>query len=580
MSRPKAKPIVVGSGKLTIGETAERDVQGKLHLEDVPMTKMGVGAGDTVSDDAEDNMFEATFTRLYGKMSWNEKARLFWLAATLFFIIGGYWLLRSIKDPIISTISGVESIPKAKMLSVVVVTFGVAIYNELYDRFEPHQLFYIIGGFYTVLFGIIGLMLMHPVYGIDNTDADPSRLLGWVSYCAIESFGSIGVTNFWAFANSVYDLERAKRSYGLLIACAQIGSVAGPTLVTQAASIGIPGLYFCGAACMGGSASMVFLYVQRFGTEKQVAEAAALAAGTAGGTKPAKKEKAGMLEGLYIIGRYTYVQGITAVSCIFMVEVTILDYAMKVLAKAKFEADHPGDPVKAVEAFAEFMGFFGQATNTLSFCLSLLGTSFVIRSLGLRTTLLLFPTLLLGAGALVYLYPSLELLFVVMLALKALSYALNNPCKELLYQPTSKAVKFKAKSWIDIFGQRGAKALGSVVTNFYADSAAMLLSNGMVVSMALSGGLLYVSNWIGGKFDQYTEAGYVVGADAEALAEQREAGADEPEVAAEKQTVLGAEGGGTSCAVDDNDNDDDDDDDDDEGDDVGSKGDSRTSVAV
>lgn len=127
------------------------------------------------------------------------------------------------------------------------------------------------------------------------------------------------------------------------------------------------------------------------------------------------------------------------------------------MAKRKFSEQFPDDPVAATEAFAQFMGFFGQATNTLSFCLSLLGTSFVIRNLGLKTTLLLFPCCLLAAGLAVYLHPSLELVFVVMLALKALSYALNNPCKELLYQPTSKSVKFKAKSWIDIFGQRGAK---------------------------------------------------------------------------------------------------------------------------
>ena len=47
-----------------------------------------------------------------------------------------------------------------------------------------------------------------------------------------------------------------------------------------------------------------------------------------------------------------------------------------------------------------------------------------------------------------------------MLLLKGFSYCLNNPCKEILYQPTSSSVKFKAKSWIDIFGQRGSKALG------------------------------------------------------------------------------------------------------------------------
>ena len=262
-------------------------------------------------------------------MSAEEKARLFWLAATLFFIIGGYWLLRSIKDPIIATINGVDAIPKAKMLSVVVVTVGVGIYNELYDRFQPHQLFYLIGGFYTIIFGLIGLTLAHPEYGIANTQVDPTRPLGWISYCAIESFGSIGVTNFWAFANSVYDLERAKKSYGLLIACAQLGSVLGPTLVTQAAFIGIPGLYFCGASCMGLMVMMVFLHVQRFGTGQSNQENS-FDMSSLKSTNPPKKDKAGILEGLFLVIKYPYVQGITAISCIFMVEVTILDYGMKV----------------------------------------------------------------------------------------------------------------------------------------------------------------------------------------------------------------------------------------------------------
>jgi AAA family ATP:ADP antiporter len=51
-----------------------------------------------------------------------------------------------------------------------------------------------------------------------------------------------------------------------------------------------------------------------------------------------------------------------------------------------------------------------------------------------------------------------------------MSYALNNPCKEMLYQPTSSSVKFKCKSWIDTFGARGCKATGSLVTNAFANS--------------------------------------------------------------------------------------------------------------
>merc|ERR1712071_533982 len=95
--------------------------------------------------------------------------------------------------------------------------------------------------------------------------------------------------------------------------------------------------------------------------------------------------------------------------------------------------------------------------------------------------------------------------------LKACSYALNNPTKEILYQPTSDAVKYKAKSWIDIFGARGSKAMGSVVTNAFSDSATDLVQNGSLVGMAVASFLIWNATFMGKKFEEYTETGFVVG---------------------------------------------------------------------
>lgn len=39
---------------------------------------------------------------------------------------------------------------------------------------------------------------------------------------------------------------------------------------------------------------------------------------------------AGVLEGFQLFMKYDYIKGIFAMSCLFMVEVTILDYTMKV----------------------------------------------------------------------------------------------------------------------------------------------------------------------------------------------------------------------------------------------------------
>jgi AAA family ATP:ADP antiporter len=166
---------------------------------------------------------------------------------------------------------------------------------------------------------------------------------------------------------------------------------------------------------------------------------------------------------------------------------------------------------EASNAIASFMGLFGVATNSLSFIFSLLGTSAIIRKLGLRLTLLLFPSLCLIVIIIVRYRPTLYVVFLAMILLKANSYALNNPTKEILYQPTSGAVRYKAKSWIDIFGARGSKALGSVVTNAFSDSAENLVANGSLVGMAVSCFLIWNARFMGKCFEEYTASGYIVG---------------------------------------------------------------------
>ena len=460
------------------------------------------------------------YARLYGDhLPPGEMMRTLSLATTLFFMIGGYWLLRSLKDPILTSLCGVSVIPKAKMLSVFVVLGVVSIYNRLLDSdLARHQLFYLFGTFYFVLFTIIALLLMHPTIGLPNAQPDPSRILGWVSYCAIESFGSVMVSLFWSFANSNFSLETAKASYGVMVAFAQLGSILGPTVVAQyAATVGVANIYLIGALCMLLLQCTMYMYVRTYGVqERNVAVASK------------SKPKAGVLEGLQLFWDHNYIKGIFAISCLFMVEVTIVDYTMKVLARDYFATLHPcelgmscyapetgdhGMSVEATQGFTMFMGIFGQATNTLSLFLSLFGTSAVIRYLGLRATLLLFPTLCLAVIIMVRIQPTLYVVFAAMMLLKASSYALNNPTKEMLYQPTSAAVKYKAKSWIDIFGARGSKALGSVVTNAFSDSAAHLVANGSLVGMAVASFLIWNARYMGKTFEEYTDSGYIVGED-------------------------------------------------------------------
>eukprot|EP00606_Chrysophyceae_sp_TOSAG23-5_P001634 GSChrysophyteH2.ASY1.ANO1.1409.1 assembled CDS len=380
--------------------------------------------------------------------------KVLWLSGTLFFVVGGYWLLRSLKDPIISAIDGVECIPMAKIVSLVAVFGLVIVYNKLLDVLPKHHLFYGMGVVYGVLFGIMGLLLYHPTIGLPNTEADSSRWLGWVSYVTIETFGSMVVQCYWALVN------------------ASVGSILGPSLATHADTFGIPFLYLCGSGTMFCMVTAMYFYVARFGPQK-----------------------GGILEGFYLLYQHEFVQGIFFISSLFMVNLTVIDYMMKVLALERYHGMYPDNPQAAGRNFASFMGYFGQTTNGISFL----------------ATLLAFPVLLGVCSTMVWISPTIWVVFGVMMLIKGMSYALNNPTKEILYQATSSSVKFKCKSWIDTFGQRSAKALGSLITNACASDIVDLNNYGFAVGALMSGALVYISKHMGDMFEQLQVDGVKVG---------------------------------------------------------------------
>lgn len=64
------------------------------------------------------------------------------------------------------------------------------------------------------------------------------------------------------------------------------------------------------------------------------------------------------------------------------------------------------------------------------------------------------------------------------------------------------AISFKAKAWIDVFGVRTAKAVGSVVTSVAKDNPDALVKIGSVPSWIVSVVLLLISVHMGHTFER------------------------------------------------------------------------------
>ena len=380
---------------------------------------------------------------LWGNLSDEEFTRLSFLGAIFAFVIGTYWFVRTLKDAVFMKMVGASAIPWAKLLSVVLLIPLVLIYSELVDRLEKEKLFYVLCSVYIVLFGFLAFLLAHPTIGLANTALSTSRITGWFAYLLIETFGSLMPALFWSFVATNTDTSTAKKGYALIIGGAQIGAIAGPSFnYLFASAVGMPKLFVMAMATTCMVPILVWLFVKKY-------PASALDTGFV------KAKKTGPLEGLRLLLARPYLAGILGVATLYEVINTILDFQLKFSANKVYAT---------AEQVAEFVALNGVAANVLAAVFAFIGTSYFIRKFGLTTCLVAFPV---TVGVVIIsvfsLNAGLWVLFAAVFAIKGLSYALNNPCKEIMYIPTSKDVKYKVKGWIDVFGSRSAKGTGSIV---------------------------------------------------------------------------------------------------------------------
>lgn len=450
-------------------------------------------------------MLNAMRRVFWGNIDKDEAKKFGLLASIFFFIIGTYWLLRPLKESLFFHTVGPDWQPTAKKVTILLVFGLVVVYSKLIDWCHRHTLFYIIGITYALFFVGIWYGISHPTHGLVNPHIGPHRYLGWFAYLSIESFGYFMAAHFWSFVASATTPESAKRGYPLIVTFAQLGSIVGSIMAYNAHYFTEKALMLMGLVGISCIIILVHYFIKIIPYEQRTTK---LAHGAP------KQKKTGFFEGLKLLVSRPYLMGIFAIVLFFEIVNTIVDYQL--LKQAYLVPDYATSA-----SFTSFIGLFGICVNTVSFLLALLGTSYLMRRLGLVFCLLTFPVCL---GLAVFSFYSLLLigtfsakvllwgLFVVMVLLKALNYALNNPSKEMMYIPTSRDAKFKSKSWIDIFGSRSSKAAGAQINGWLmaAGDTFFFMQAGSLVSLFCIGLWIIAALFVGRRFQRLTKSGRII----------------------------------------------------------------------
>ncbi len=433
-------------------------------------------------------MFKRIASALWGKFENKEEVIKFISLGFIFMLtIGIYWALRPMKDSIFNAVVGFkEWQPVAKWLSIIISFPLLFLYAKLIDTFPRHKVFYII----TAVYGCLGLFFtwafLNPDIGLANTMASPMRIIGWAWYVYVESFGSLIIALFWAIASDITMPDAAKRGFPLIVMVGQMGNIVGPYWL-QAKRLGFEN----SAPLVGICAVGIFILAALMWLFMHLMPKSQLA-GYHGHDAGQEMEEPKFFEGLKLLLTRGYLMAIFLIVSIYEVVITVVDY----LFKSAFinQLIEQGVPKKMAEAlFGEYLAGYAVWVGIVAFASVLFGINNIQRKLGMTISLVAMPLLAAALILTVWYNPSdVYILSWVMVFAKAVNYALNGPTIKQLYIPTTKEAKYKAQSWIEMFGSRSAKGIGAGITK----SSSKFASLGAFVNFSTMISLVLVGGWL------------------------------------------------------------------------------------
>ncbi len=442
-------------------------------------------------------MLKRLASTLWGNFESKDELKKFGLLALIFCgIIAIYWALRPMKDSIFNALIGMEWQPYAKGLSLFIIFPIVILYSKLVDMFPRHKVFYFLTGLYGAIALIMFFCFSDPSIGLANTVKSPMRIIGWVWYVWVESFGSLMVALFWAIVTDITSPDSAKRGFPLVALFGQVGNMVGPYFL-NAKRLGFAN----SAPVVGILAGMLFLIGFMFWIFMHVTPAEQLKGYHAEGEAQEESEP-GFFEGLKLLVTKGYLLGLFLIITIYEIVVTVFDFHFKMSVSTAF--------VSEIEVNA-YLASYATMTGVVSTLCVLFGINSIQRVLGMRVSLLMLPTLVALAVFLIKFNPqSLVIGFWIMVFSKAVNYALNQPTLKQLYIPTSKDTKYKAQAWIEMFGGRLSKGTGAFINTWRAplvtqhglvDGVAKFLTFSSIISFGCIGIWFFVAIYVAKTYD-------------------------------------------------------------------------------
>lgn len=359
------------------------------------------------------------------------RVRCVLLFTNFFLIIAALYHLKPASRSIFLAAVGSDYLPYVWIATAVSLGLIIGLYHRLVARHS--RIHVVLGSCAIVIICLVGFYTLVS----DNGFAQ-----AFTFYIFVDMLSVVLVEQFWSLTNTIYGTEDGKRWYGLIATGGLLGGVAGGSassaLITHL-QLDTTDLLLVAAAIIG-LLMLLTLLMGRLGLYQEQR-----------GVRDNDTTGPGDWHALL---RHRYLLLIAAILLLAQIVEPLIEYQFMKVVEAAI-ADR--------EERTAYLGRFFSVLSGVAIAINLLITPLVHRWLGALGGLFAQP-LAVMAGSLWYLsQATLQAGAFLKIADRGLSYSINRASKELLYVPIEPLLIFRAKAWIDMFGYRLFKVLGSLL---------------------------------------------------------------------------------------------------------------------
>lgn len=350
------------------------------------------------------------------------------LFVNFFLIILAYYQVKAASRSLLLEFGGADALPYTWVYSALTLMLLISGYHVLVERYTRVKVVLV-----SLLVFAVSMVLFRVVF-------TPSGLLSaTVFYVFVDIFSVVLVEQFWSLTDAISNGEQGTKSFWFVGTGGLVGGVVGgllaSALVTYTGLATADLLYSCALML-----SFVFIFnvgLWQAGLYTEAHEH--------GAPQRATADWRALLKNRYLLL-------IATLLCFSQLAQPVVEFQfLKVVEQTFTETD------QRTAYISEFFSLMG----VVSILINVIATPAIHRVFGAIGGLIVQP-LILALGAIAfYAQPTLSMAAVMKIGDRGLSYSINRASKELLYIPVDPVLTYQAKAWIDMFGYRLFKALGS-----------------------------------------------------------------------------------------------------------------------